>query len=415
MLSQHSNFLPSSELLIELAMAHLPPTLKDLKIYVNDALGIGSYGKVVRARLGKRPCAAKLLHDTMFIFNDPGLQNFVRKFQEECELLSNIDHPNIVKYLGTTREPRSARPVLLMELMHESLTNFLKQGHDGPADDAPQRLPFYSQFSIGHDVALALAYLHSNSIVHRDLSSNNILLTIDGTAKVTDFGMSRFIDMHPRATPLTQCPGTLVYMPPEALITPPQYSDKLDCFSYGVLTIQMSTGLFPDPGNATKCVEDPKYPTGRIFVPIPEVERRKKHIELVEPDHPLLPLAIMCLKDRDIERPSACEICDRLAPLKEEEQVKREKILQMRKDFEERDKQHKGEAEDREHQKRKELEVEARREEKQRKREEKEKERATKREAKAAAKTEAAKRRAEKQLVCQDFMERGACLLFTKF
>lgn len=287
-----------------------------LKISVEDTLGIGSYGKVVRARLGKRPCAAKLLHDTMFIFNDPGQQSIVRKFREECELLGSIDHPNIVRYLGTTQEPRTGRPVLLMELMHESLTRFLER--------SSSPLEYYSQFGICHDVALVLAYLRSKSIVHRDLSSNNVLLTVDGTAKVTDFGMSRLIAMHPRATPLTQCPGTLAYMPPEALINTPRYSDKLDCFSFGVLTIQIITRQFPAPGESCRYVDDPKYPTGQIIVPIPENDRRRKHIDLVEPAHPLLPLAIKCIKDRESDRASALELCEHLAPLREGEQAKKE-------------------------------------------------------------------------------------------
>ena len=290
-----------------------------LKISVKDTLGIGAYGKVVRARLGKRPCAAKLLHDTMFIFDDPGQQIIVRKFKEECELLSSIDHPNIVKYLGTAQEPRTGRPVLLMELMHESLTGFLER--------SAVPLEYYSQFEICHDVALALAYLHSKSVVHRDLSSNNVLLTVDGTAKVTDFGMSRLIAMHSRATPLTQCPGTSVYMPPEALINTPRYFDKLDCFSFGVLTIQIATRQFPAPGDSCRYVDDSKYPTGQVIVPIPEIDRRRKHIDLVEPAHPLLPLAIKCIKDRESDRPSALEICEYLAPLRErpEERERRSK------------------------------------------------------------------------------------------
>ena len=358
------------------------------KITINDrdALGIGSYGKVVRAKMGKEPCAAKLLHDTMFLFNDPGLKDFVRKFGEECRLLSRINHPNIVKYLGTMSDPKTGRTVLLMELMHESLTKFLERAPEsGP-------VPYYSQFSIGHDVALALNYLHSRSVVHRDLSSNNILLTIDGAAKVTDFGMSRLIEMTPKATPLTQCPGTLAYMPPEALLTPPQYSDKLDCFSFGVLTIQIATRQFPDPGNANKYVEDPKYPSGRVIVQIPEIERRRKHIDLVESDHPLLPLVIKCLKDRDTERPSAHEICEELAPLKEREQAKRE--------AEEKEQQFKREEEEKERQRRKELEEEARKEEIRRRKEEKEKRREARRAAKAAARAEAARKKAERGLVC---------------
>ena len=356
---------------------------RQLKINLDDALGIGSYGKVVRAKLGKHPCAAKLLHDTMFMFDDPGQLTVIRKFREECELLSSIDHPNIVKYLGTAREPRSGRPVLLMELMYESLTKYLERS------TAP--LKYYSQFSIVHDVAVALAYLHANSVVHRDLSSNNVLLTVDGTAKVTDFGMSRLIAMHPRATPLTQCPGTLVYMPPEALMTPPQYSDRLDCFSFGVLIIQVATRQFPNPGESYKYVEDSRYPTGRIIVPIPEIERRKKQIDQIEPSHPLLFLAIKCIKDRDTERPSALELCEELAPLPEGERVKKEqqdREEKMRK-VKEREKQERKESEESLTRKIKELKEQDKREEKQRRKKEKEIKRREKREAKA----EAAKRK----------------------
>ena len=58
-------------------------------------------------------------------------------------------------------------------------------------------------------------------------------------AKVTDFGMSKLADAAaPTLTPLTMCPGTLAYMPPEALEEPPRYTKKLDCFSEGVIMIQ---------------------------------------------------------------------------------------------------------------------------------------------------------------------------------
>ena len=66
---------------------------------------------------------------------------------------------------------------------------------------------------------IALSFLHSNGIVHRDLSSNNVLLMGNIRAKVTDFGMVKLGDLNPQATryTLTMCPGTDVYMPPEAV------------------------------------------------------------------------------------------------------------------------------------------------------------------------------------------------------
>ena len=282
-----------------------------VEIYNNQVLGIGAYGKVCKAKCGQLPCAAKLLHDTLFQDSDAGTRNLTSKFLQECQFLSTIKHPSIVQYLGTASDPQSRRPVLLMELMDESLTKFLER-LTGP-------LPYHSQLNISHDVALALAYLHSNAIIHRDLSGNNVLLIGEGSrAKVTDFGMSKLMDMNPRMTPLTQVPGTPAYMPPEALTTPPHYSSRLDCFSHGVLTLQIITRNYPNPGDATTIIEDRRFPTGRVSIFIPESERRKKDIDLVEPSHPLLPITLVCLKDRDTERPSADELCGRLASLKVE-------------------------------------------------------------------------------------------------
>ena len=115
------------------------------------------------------------------------------------------------------------------------------------------------------------------------------------------------------------CPGTLAYMPPEALYDPPVYTNKLDCFSFGVLDIQILTRQFPNPSPHCKIMEinDPRFPTGQVRVPIPEVERRRSHIDLVDLTHLLLPVALDCLKDRDRERPSAQEICNRLAALQD--------------------------------------------------------------------------------------------------
>ena len=288
-----------------------------VEVYSEETLGIGSYGKVCKAKCGQLPCAAKLLHDTMFGTNDPGIRKFVELFEQECRFLRMIKHPNIVQFLGTVRDPRTQRLALLMERMDESLTRFLEHS-TGP-------LHHHTQLNICHDVALALAYLHSNDIIHRDLSSNNVLLIGEGRrAKVTDFGMSKLIGMNPCMTPAqTQCPGTPAYMPPEALVNPPRYSNKLDCFSHGVLAIQIITRKFPNPTDATTTVEDTRFPTGIIHVPVPEIERRKKDIDLVDPSHPLLPLALHCLKDRDSERPSADELCKRLVTLKGEQMYTR--------------------------------------------------------------------------------------------
>ena len=73
-----------------------------VEIYIDETLGIGSYGKVCKAKCGQLPCAAKLLHDTMFQDNDPGINRFLERFQQECHFLSTIKHPKIVQFLCTT-------------------------------------------------------------------------------------------------------------------------------------------------------------------------------------------------------------------------------------------------------------------------------------------------------------------------
>ena len=283
-----------------------------IEFFRNRVIGAGSYGAVCKAKCDQLPCAAKILHTVLFKLRDPGSSRVLQKFEQECQFLSNIRHPNIVQYLGYCRDPESGLPILLMELMDESLTGFLERRSPS------ELLPYHVQVNLCLDIALGIAYLHSNAIIHRDLSSNNILLIGEGSrAKITDFGMSKLIEANHLSTQLTQCPGTGVYMPPEALRNPPAYSAKLDVFSFGVLTLQIITCRFPDPTLGKRLVEDARYPTGKIEVPIPEIDRRKSHIELVEKAHALLPLLQKCLNDNDMKRPYAKDICRTLDDLKE--------------------------------------------------------------------------------------------------
>ena len=259
------------------------------------------------------PCAAKILHPTLFETNDPGTRRIIEQFEQECNFLSGIRHPHIVQYLGLSRDPDTRLPVLLMELMDESLTQFLERSQEP--------LSYHTQVDLCHDIALALAYLHSNGIIHRDLSSNNVLMLAGSRAKVTDFGMSKVFDMsRTTITPKTMCPGTLAYMSPEALDDPPVYTKKLDSFSFGVLDIQIVTRQFPDPGPRVKKIQDPRDTRRRLHEVVPETERRKPHIDLIDSTHPLLPIAIDCLSYNEDDRPLAQEVCHRLTALKESPQ-----------------------------------------------------------------------------------------------
>ena len=139
-------------------------------------------------------------------------------------------------------------------------------------------------------------------------------------AKVTDFGMARLGDINPQAACFTNtmCPGTDVYMPPEAVQDKPAYTEKIDCFSFGVIIVQILTQQFPKPGDRLQEIESnhPGIRAGTVLVRVPEVERRQNHISQVDPNDSLLPIALDCLKDKDSKRPSAHQLCERVADLK---------------------------------------------------------------------------------------------------
>ena len=322
---------------------------KSVQLLKDQSLGIGSYGAVYKAKCDDLLCAAKIIHPTLF---DPtALQQVtpqrehrlpIRRFEQECEFMSAIRHPNIVQYLGMFRDTDTRLPVLLMELMDDSLTHFL--------ESSTQPIPYHIQVNICHDVSLALSFLHSNKIIHRDLSSNNVLLRGNILAKVTDFGMARLGDINPQATRFTStmCPGTDVYMPPEAVQDKPVYTEKIDCFSFGVIIVQTLTRQFPKPGDRLERVElnHPGIRKKSVLVEVSEIDRRQNHISQVDPNHSFLPIALDCLKDEGSERPSAHQLCERIADLKgmpkyrdsaRAIQDKDEEIRQLRQQIREKD------------------------------------------------------------------------------
>ena len=238
----------------------------------------------------------------------------MKRFKLECQLLGAINHPNIVQYLGTHVDADTGLPVLLMELMDESLTKFLER--------CPNPVAFHTQVDFSHDITLALVYLHSNGIFHRDLSSNNVLLNRGERkrAKVTDFGMSQLERVNPRISTATMCPGTLAYMPPEALREKPHHTEMVDIFSFGVLVVQILTRKFPEPTERFESlyVTDPKDRGREIEVQalIKEKERRRNHLTIIEDGHPLLVVSLECLNDSHQDRPPAYDLATQLEDLK---------------------------------------------------------------------------------------------------
>ena len=142
--------------------------------------------------------------------------------------------PETPQFLGMGEDPRNNRPIILMELMEQNLTDFVERSSTG--------VPYHVQVNISHDIALAVYHLHWNGIIHRDLSTHNILLTTHYQAKVTGFWKSKMVDSDPSLPrPMTPPIGDELFLPPEALCSEPCYSDKSDCFSIGLLLLYIAT------------------------------------------------------------------------------------------------------------------------------------------------------------------------------
>ena len=274
--------------------------LKDLQltdvIDKNHEIGRGAYGIVKEVLVHGTLCAAKQVHEVLLEHAMSGEQNIVQKmFTQECCQCSNLRHPNLVQFLGIYYPDESVSlPWLIMEKLHVSLTGLLKKY-------PPEDLSFARKISILQDVSLGIQYLHSKNIVHRDISSNNILLTKHLVAKLSDFGVAKMIDPK-HAVTHTQTPGTLIFMPPESTSLNPKYNAPVDVFSFGCVTIHAMTHQWPVP-------EDQVTKDLRA---LSEIERRMRYLEMVKMIPSLMMLIGSCLKNIPEHRPTIGKVVEKL-------------------------------------------------------------------------------------------------------
>ena len=278
-----------------------PYKLTGVKV-TDQKLGHGSYATVLELEYMGLKCAGKKIHELLLEQGDTSYQ--VCRFEEECRLLSQVCHPNIVQFLGVYFQQGVRAPILVMEFLPTNLTSCIEQY---------AILPKETSYSIFHDVALGLCYLHSQTpaIIHRDLSSNNVLLTPNMTAKISDLGVARILNLTPlQVSRMTQTPGTPAYMPPEVMIANPKYDTSVDEFSYGIMMIHMFSGRWPEPQVGPIRAE----PGGRM-IPVSEAERREVFLRAIGNDHPLMDLICKCIDNYVQSRAHTNEIVERLADM----------------------------------------------------------------------------------------------------
>ena len=288
-----------------------PYLLKDVRKTANcKRLGSGSFGVVDEIHVQSTPCAAKQLHNSLL---DPKTKLEVNKvfsrFVEECRIMSSVRHPNIVQFLGLHIPPDSPYPLLVMEKLAMSVDDLLNK-----ADQNKEDIPFSLKVSILSDIARGLVYLHNHDpqIIHRDLTSRNILLTLAMQAKITDLGNALMIDSHTLTQTMTQAPGTAVYMPPEAVQPQARYDSAIDMFSYGHLALYTMIQVFPKSLLAATYIDE----TTKSLSARSEVERRARYIDvlhqMVGKDHLMTHMIEQCLHNVPSERPRALQVLENL-------------------------------------------------------------------------------------------------------
>jgi hypothetical protein len=213
---------------------------------LQELVGAGGMSNVFRAhdRLLERTVAIKVLHDQLGADED-----YVERFRREARSVAQLAHPNIVTVIDRGEE--NGRQYIVFEYIEgDSLKQVVA---DGP-------LPVPDVLELALQVAQALAFAHDRGLVHRDVKPQNVLLTEEGQAKVTDFGIARSLDVQ-GVTQTGTVLGTSDYIAPEQA-RGQRVDRKTDIYSLGAVLYELLTGEVPYEGDnfvavAMKHVHDP--------------------------------------------------------------------------------------------------------------------------------------------------------------
>lgn len=212
-------------------------------------IGTGGWAEVRVAKFKGLQVAAKCLHKQ--IISDYNRKQFTR----EMKIAAKLRHPNLLLFMGAIIK---GEPVILTELMPTSLRTEL--------ESKCSKITRNEIISISRDVCCGLNYLHlykQDEIIHRDISSANILLepTSHGwRAKISDYGSANFKNI--AISSMSIGPGCPSYAAPEAIV-PSLHSVKMDIYSFGVVLVEMCVGEIPEtrPDKREAQIRDISWPS----------------------------------------------------------------------------------------------------------------------------------------------------------
>ena len=223
--------------------------------------------------------------------------SMIKDFVIEIKLLNNLHHPNVVKLIGLSISPDNNLHILTDLLHMGSIRDLL--------DKKGENIDWKLRLKLLTDAAKGMAYLHSRSVIHRDLKPRNLLVSKKWECKVADFGASTIKASIEQTMTVV---GTPAYMAPEVL-SKVKYSEKADIYSFGIILVEIYTGEKPYSG--------PEFSEIRNQVQLIQ----KILSEGVKPNISALPIALKqlvfdCWSEEPSLRPSFAEIIVRLRRLK---------------------------------------------------------------------------------------------------
>ncbi|KAJ3550235.1 hypothetical protein NMY22_g585 [Coprinellus aureogranulatus] len=207
-----------------------------------ELLGKGSYGQVflaLNATTGELMAVKQVeLPKTASDKANTHQLNVLKALKFESDTLKDLDHPNIVQYLGF--EESTDHLSIFLEYVPGGSVSALLQAHG--------RLREEIVTSFLYQILSGLEYLHSKNIIHRDLKADNILVEPTGVCKISDFGISKKAsDLHQGGRAHTMMRGTVYWMAPEVVSSDggQGYDVKVDIWSVGCIALEMWSGRRP--------------------------------------------------------------------------------------------------------------------------------------------------------------------------